>query len=334
MSERKLASIQIINDIIPIPGADAIECAKILGWHVVVKKNEFKVGDKVIYFEIDSLIPRNPWCEFLFKDVASQFSRLKTKKLRGQISQGLVIPLIDGITGNEGDDLTDIIGVKKWEPNIPAQLAGQVKGNFPTHLFHKTDCERIQNLLGLNEFKDKEVYAAIKYDGTSTTFYKHNEVVGVCSRNLELKPDDATVYWKMFKRYDIENKLNKLGRNIAIQCESYGPGIQKNRMGASEVSIAVFDIYDIDKQLYMGFDEMVTICKELDLPVVDVVYQGDFKWNSIDELLNFADEQKYGNGSIAEGVVIRPKALTYSNYLKGRLSVKVISNKYLIKNEE
>ena len=156
----------------------------------------------------------------------------------------------------------------------------------------------------------------------------------MCSRNLELKPDAETAYWKMFNKYDIENKLNKLGRNIAIQCETHGPGIQKNRMGASEVSIAVFDIYDIDKQLYVGYNEMVCICEILDIPMVSVIYRGPFKWNSVDELLALADEQKYGNGSQAEGIVIRPTEITYSEYLKGRLSVKAISNKYLIKNDE
>jgi len=331
---RKLASLQKILNIQPIPGADNIEVATVLGWNVVVRKNEFKVGDLVVYFEIDSLIPRNPWCEFLFKDIESKFSRLKTKKLRGQISQGLIIPIPEGISGSEGDDLTEILGVKKWELVIPAQLMGQVKGNFP-HFLRKTDVERIQSSPRLmDEFKDKDVYVAIKMDGTSTTFYRHNEVVGVCSRNLELKPDAETAYWKMFNKYDIENKLNKLGRNIAIQCETHGPGIQKNRMGASEVSIAVFDVYDIDKQLYVGYDEMISICKELDIPTVAIIYRGIFKWNSVDELLALADEQKYANGSISEGIVIRPTEITYSECLKGRLSVKAISNKYLLKNEE
>ena len=149
MSERKLASIRKIRGIGPIEGADAIELATIDGWQVVVKKNEFKVGDLVVYFEIDSWVPTEI-APFLSKGKEPRVyegvkgERLRTVTLRGALSQGLVIPITDelrteigfselhneGREPQEGDDVTQILGIKKWEPDIPACLAGQVKGYF------------------------------------------------------------------------------------------------------------------------------------------------------------------------------------------------------------
>lgn len=166
---RKLASIRKIAEIMPIPGADKIELVQVDGWSVVAKKGDFQVGDTCVYFEIDSFLPVRPEFEFLrngcyreHPDLGLGF-RLRTVKLRGQISQGLVLPISilnnfgsldnesawvneNGSYPNvEGQDLTDYIGVKKWESPIPAQLAGQVRGNFPSFI-PKTDQERVQNI--------------------------------------------------------------------------------------------------------------------------------------------------------------------------------------------
>lgn len=174
--ERKLASVQRINNIRPIEGADAIECVTVNGWDVVAKKGDFKVGDLCVYFEIDSFLPaEDPRYHFLSKQFTTWQGRLgarvKTIKLRGQISQGLVLPLKDfpevqidfdeeidnsaydpefGYDAQQlmiGFDVTKLLKIEKWEAPIPAQLAGKIKGNFP-HFLQKTDQERIQNLWG------------------------------------------------------------------------------------------------------------------------------------------------------------------------------------------
>lgn len=168
--ERKLATIRRIAAIDPIEGADRIVRATVDGWQLVTAKdNGFKVGDLVVYFEIDAFLPVRPEFEFLrekcfksTKNLGDGF-RLKTIKLRGQVSQGLILPLDDlfpkmgddyVITNmggtfvlHEGDDVTEFLGVQKWEKPIPAQLAGTVKGNFPSFI-PKTDQERVQNCLG------------------------------------------------------------------------------------------------------------------------------------------------------------------------------------------
>jgi RNA ligase (TIGR02306 family) len=172
---RKLASIRRIADTQPIEGADAIEVATIDGWKVVVKKDEFNVNDLVCYFEIDSWIPHE-LAPFLSKGHdpreynGVKGERLRTIKLRGQVSQGLLLPttvvedyinlacnsdggdipvdLSQRPTIEEGADLTAILGIQKWEAPIPAQLQGQAAGTFPTSLIPKTDQERIQNCFG------------------------------------------------------------------------------------------------------------------------------------------------------------------------------------------
>jgi hypothetical protein len=174
--ERKLATVRRIAAIDPIEGADKIVCVTVDGWKLVsAKENGFQVGDLVIYFEIDSFLPVREEFEWLrkssFKTVPGlgEGFRIKTIKLRGQVSQGLIVPLDDFLQKTEdgkyfytyefdgqpvtfviedaGVDLTEFLGVKKYEKPIPANMAGRTKGNFPSFI-RKTDEERIQNCWG------------------------------------------------------------------------------------------------------------------------------------------------------------------------------------------
>jgi RNA ligase (TIGR02306 family) len=123
--ERKLASIQVIRDIRPIEGADAIELAIINNWQVVVAKNVgHQIGDHVVYCEIDSFLPIQEEFEFLRKSSYKKMAdregfRLKTIKLRGQVSQGLILPMSVfgdfGWTAYEGLDVTERLGIIKYE---------------------------------------------------------------------------------------------------------------------------------------------------------------------------------------------------------------------------
>lgn len=171
---RKLATIRQISDIREIQGADAIELAIIDGWQTVVKKSEFKAGEMVVFCEIDSWIPHD-LAPFLSKGKEPREyqgikgERLRSAKIRGQLSQGLVLP-INGIEFSAiGDDVSDILGIVKWEREIPAQLRGQAKGNFPSFL-RKTDQERVQNLVReierIRESGEPEMFeVSIKLDG-------------------------------------------------------------------------------------------------------------------------------------------------------------------------
>jgi RNA ligase (TIGR02306 family) len=278
--KRKLASIRRIAEIRPIEGADSIELAIVDGWQCVVKKGEFKAGDLCVYFEIDSFLPIRPKFEFLRKSSYKKMGdkegfRLRTIKLKGQISQGLVMRPIDltepyllytttdsdkvnasepkRLTHNDlfiGTDVTEKFDVVKYEAPIPACMQGKIKGNFPSFI-RKTDLERVQNIWDKVKDDDQVYEVTIKLDGTSATYYMKDGKFGVCSRNLDLEEDENNVYWKMAKKYDIENILRSLGRNLAFQGEIIGEGIQDNHEGISGQEFYLFDVWDIDAHRYL-----------------------------------------------------------------------------------
>ncbi|MBP6640991.1 MAG: RNA ligase (ATP), partial [Bacteroidia bacterium] len=224
---RTLASIQRIKDLAPIPGADAIEKATVLGWQLVVKKGEFQIGDLAVYCEIDSLLPDRPEFEFL----KARGMRIRTIRLRGEISQGICFPLSVLPAGTEiaeGADVTDILEITKYEPPIPASLAGVMKGGFPSFI-PKTDETRVQVLQELlDKFTGTLCYVTEKLDGSSVTYYLKDDEFGVCSRNLELLESDENSLWKVARMLKVEEKLRALGGNHALQGEIVGEGIQGN----------------------------------------------------------------------------------------------------------
>ena len=228
--ERKLATIRIIDDIRPIEGADMIELVTVGGWNVVVAKEVgHKVGDHVVYCEIDSFLPIREEFEFLrkssYKKMGDQEGfRLKTIRLRGQVSQGLILPMSVfgdfGWTAYEGLDVTEKLGIVKYEPPIPAELSGKVKGSFPSFI-PKTDEERIQNLTKEYQewkYQSKHLfYVTEKLDGSSATYYFKDGEFGVCSRNLELLETEGNSFWKVARELDLENKMKSLGKNVSFQ---------------------------------------------------------------------------------------------------------------------
>lgn len=220
---RKLVTIQKVTATYPIKDADFIECCQILGWQCITKKDEVKVNDIVVYFEIDSFLPIEPHFAFLGKTTTfngMQGYRLRTMKLKKVLSQGLVLPISHfpieiqtQLSGKqEGDDITEILKVLKYDVAIqdfsqrPSLKAGKPRGSFPSFI-PKTDQERIQNLTSYFEtMKDEEFEETLKLDGSSMTCYKIKKEpsfwdkvkswfglktpsyhFGVCSRNLELK---------------------------------------------------------------------------------------------------------------------------------------------------
>lgn len=357
---RALASVRRIADLQPIEGADAIEVAVVDGWKVVVKKDEFKTGDLAVYMEIDSWVPTE-LAPFLSKGKEPREyngvkgERLRTVKLRGQVSQGLLLPLTciqidttwDAI---ESWDVTEILGIQKWEPVLPAQLQGQAAGLFPTDLIPKTDQERIQNCfrdierksrrntkekvwnaaLGVIEefpavypadFREPTYEVTMKLDGSSCTIFRWEGELRVCSRNLELKIND-------------ENKDNsfvamalKVGHRIpngvAVQGELMGPGIQGNREGFTETKFFVFDIYDIDNKFYIDSISRRVACNEYGMEMVPVIYDRAFAPESVEAGLALAEGPSI-NHKIREGLVWKCNS-------DPSFSFKTISNQFLLK---
>lgn len=335
--ERTLASAQVVSAIRPIDGADAIELAQVEGWQVVVKKGEFQPGDVGVFLEIDSVPPDTEPFRFLWKNAEPRPAnyRLRTCKLRGALSQGLLLtPKSLGIDAKPGDDLTEALGVVKWErPEVgPYGFASGLSGGLWPTFLPKTDETRIQNVLAcIDELRGLPYVATLKCDGTSATYAiaPDGEFL-VCSRN-QTKPKDADVYWKMAAKYGIEAKLRP-SSHVAIQAEIVGPGIQKNKLGLKEHELRVFDCLQHGRPA--GHDATEAWTKHWGLPMVDIVERGDDFQHSKESLLALAEGKYPGTTNEREGIVVRPLVERYSPRLKGRLSFKVISNRFLLKESD
>jgi RNA ligase (TIGR02306 family) len=330
--ERKLASIQKIADIQPIPNADAIEVVVINGWKVVTKKGEFKVGDLCVYCEIDSFLPILPKYEFLRKSSYKKMEnglegfRLRTIKLRGQVSQGLVLPvsvLPEGRTLFEGLDVTEVMAITKYEPPVPANLAGKVKGHFPSFLI-KTDEERVQNLTGVYPFdRSLRFYVSEKLDGSSATFYFKDGEFGVCSRNLELLETPDNTFWKVARQLKLEEILKTFDENICFQGELIGEGIQGNPYKIKGQTVRFFNAFNINQHRRLSFSEFYEIMNKFNLDTVPVLDENFTLPDTIDELLSFAEGKSLLNRETErEGLVIRSQDC--------EISFKVISNQFLL----
>lgn len=333
---RKLASIQEITAINPISGADSIEVANVLGWHVVVKKGQFEAGEPVVYVEVDSVLPEKPEFDFLRKCCFVDKNGFKgyivrTAKLRGQVSQGIVFPLsiIPGGKYDMGQDVTDLMGIVKYDPPIPATIGGLAKGPFPAFI-PKTDETRIQAVPGiLDRHGGAECYVTEKLDGSSMTAYMRDDEFGICSRNLELKPTDNNALWRTSARYDLKGAIEDMGGDLALQGELIGPGIQGNKYKLADTQFRVFNIYDIGKGRYLDFAESQ---RRLDGRVWGVPLVEDRL--VLDESVDGLVEMAKGKSALAdihrEGIVIRPLVETLDPEL-GRLSFKVINPDFLLK---
>lgn len=376
---RQLASIQTITALTPIEGADRIEAATILGWNCVVKKGEFNVGEHVVYFEIDSIIPEEILKKAGLWDEEKNKGRLgrkngdvlTTRKFKGSIAQGLVLPfqilLSPDIKITEGMDLTEILGIEKYEKYVEIdnangtpnrkrgwryKLTQKLKpaifflskyipyfekfigsgGPFP-HYITKTDQTRIQNLTPewhmLSEF-DYEITE--KMEGTSSTYFYNKGDYGMCSRNLRLSNNDEKHFGVIQKKYDIFKKLKKFKQNIAIQGEIIGPGIQGNYYNLSEVRLKIFDIYLIDEQRYALPFERYGLLKKIGFSSEDQVpllSMSEYapKGKTVQEILDMADKKSLINPKVDR------EGIVYKS-LKSQRSFKAISNSYLLKQKD
>jgi RNA ligase (TIGR02306 family) len=337
---RKLASIQRVRALEPIEGADAIEKATVLGWQLVVKKGEFRVGDLCIYVEIDSILPEKPEFEFL----RNKNFRIKTIRLRGQISQGICFPLIflpSDFEIIEDKDCTEVLEIIKYEIPIPAHLAGLMKGGFPSFI-PKTDETRIQVLQNvLDKYVGTECYITEKLDGSSATFYLKDGQFGVCSRNLELLDDEKNTFWKVAKELNLEEKLRSLSGNYALQGELVGEGIQGNKLNIKGQTVFFFNIFDIDEHEFVSFEILKGTLQKLDLSFVPVLSENYILENDIPKIIAMSNIRTTMNPKAwAEGIVIRPleetsdRAFTNELEFGGRISFKAINPEFLIKYGE
>lgn len=363
-TNRKLASLQIIKDVINHPNGDALDIVTVLGWKVVTKRDEYKPGDKTVFFEIDSVVP--PVAEFDF--LANKNYRVKTIKLRGHISQGLCVkpellaqsanfphftslrghPALDKINENdelvfiardvdgrcieatEGVDLTDCLGVQKYVQPIPLGLAGEVSGNFPSFI-PKTDELRVQsNPERFDGLANEPVVITEKLEGTSFTAYWHNGHFGVCSRSWELKPTEGNVYWNVAKRLNLDQLALD---GYAIQGEIIGPRIQGNIYKLTQCELYVYAVWSINTAKRLSHGEMRAFVANCGLQTVPMLVEQK-PGQILTDLAKDVDaivDMSYGTSVLnpnhqREGIVVKP----LYEIGQDRTSFKAINPQYLL----
>lgn len=345
---RKLASVQRVWKIEPIEGADRIELAHVLGWQCVVNKGQILPMDTAVYFEIDSFLPIRPEFEFMrassYKnsDIMGEGFRLKTMRFRGQLSQGLLLPLsmfpVIPADAEVGTDVTELLGVRKWEIEERATTGGTVIGTLPYDIPH-TDETRVQAMPELiQEFRGLEYYISTKMDGSSHSIGIDENGFHVTGHNYEYKDDGSSGFYKLVNERGYKTRLEAFAKEnglktLTIQGEYCGPGILKNRLKLVKPEWYVFTVRENGKRV--GLDRMLEVCRALGLDHVPIEERGEdlpAKYPTVDALLERADGD-YPRGGKKEGIVIRPTEPIFCPLISASLSMKVVSNKYLLKNE-
>lgn len=358
---RKLASIQRINDLIPIPGKDMIVQANVLGWSVIVRKADYHKDQLCVFIEPDAVLPERPEFEFL----RSKNFRIKTMKMAGVLSQGICFPLTilpDGRDYKEGDDVTELLGITQYAPDMDVEAEPveekkirwprflmrfkwfrrlvlpkkQKKGVFPDFL-SKTDETRIQNLPFMLARKDITFVGREKIDGQSGTFFlrrikrtfpwqKQKFDFGVCSRNRRLPHPDGSSYWEVAQRYHMEDVLKELIGDhewVAIQGECISPKVQGNKYKVNKADLYCFNlIYPTGKVPCMKAESIVWVHG---LKWVPLVY-GDYHMpDTVEDVLDAATGKSCLRDTLREGIVFR-------NY-EHNISFKAVSPEFLMKHD-
>lgn len=325
----KIASIERLISVEPHPNADRLDLVKVLGYQCVSERGLHKAGDLVVYIQPDSILPEDAeWAEGFRKYAPG---RIKCVKLRGEFSEGILVrfeqlksslpTIFDPHTFKaslleEGADVTELLGVRHYEPPAPNDLAA--KGSLPFNL-PKTDETRWENMvssLPIGEIVD----VTLKVDGQSWSAYYDidTDSFGVMGRTMEYKLECNNNYTAQVNRYNIQEKLTKYCKennvSLCIRGESYGNGIQthgNNPHGQLQKGLAIFSVYLIKEHRYARLGDKFyfeNVCKELNIPSVPIIEKNVVLTQ---ELIN-----KYStgidkiDGKPFEGVVINHAAYT------------------------
>lgn len=358
---RKLVTVRKITDIQPIDGADRIEEVWVDGWSVVCQKGIHTIGDTVLYFELDSFLPQSDArFESFMKFGTRTFDggvghRIKTVRLKGVYSQGVIMPLSEfpEITSAEEDtDYSEAIGIVKWEaPQERGEgmgYQGDKKGEFPWFI-RKSDQERIQNLYGklTQTHRDKEFVGTLKMDGSSITVgyvmgeRYDNKGFFYCSRNQELKIpevlsdpnyklEEQGKFFQGAVNSDLFSKSKELhelfGSYYAIQGELVGAGVQGNFEKFDTYQVFAYNIFDIEKQEYVDYQTFETMAEAVKLQIVPKVYGANkVLIHELKDILEWSNIGKVLNAAYIEGIVWKQ--------VNGDCQFKAINNFYLEKKK-
>lgn len=335
MTDRELVRLVTIDDVKPVENADALDVVTVGGWNVVSQKGLYKPLEEAWYFEVDSLLPiDNPAFEFLatrgIKEIdGKKYHRLKTIKLRGQISQGLLVPYTELNVPDKWEvNAQEYLGVLKFDDTVLSKNIGNgdTAGSFPTKYGQKTDAERVQNLKPFwDEIKADSWIATEKIDGCSLSVFRDEDAnFRVCSRNWEVKDGD-NLYWNTVRHY--MHVFEMLMPGEGIQAEIYGPGIQGNRLDVKEVRIGIFNF--LRNGVTIPRMQWPTHVYDYRVPSYHLTLP-----ETIEDTIALADGIKslINYNKLAEGIVWTNFFGNSPHYL-GRNCFKIISNNYLLKEK-
>jgi len=331
---RKLASVRRIDHVVPHKNADRLEVAILGGWPAIVPKGQYSAGDLVVFCEVDSLLPPHPAYDFLAGSSSYRqpdgtvVYRIKTIRMRGQLSQGLVLPL--SILGPlrdtpllEGQDVTGELGITKYE--LPGGGNGGTGTRFPSFI-PKTDEERIQNT-DMRSVAGRVFHVSEKLDGSScTVFSSEDGRVGVCSRNLELdEVPNNNRFWTAARASGAVSALQECTLQLAIQGEVVGPGIQGNPYDLNENRFFAFNVYDIRAQQYLPKQQFLDFCRSWGILTVPVF--GELTCpRTREDVLSLAEGKSLLNPGVER------EGLVWVNDDAFRLSFKSVSNSWLLES--
>jgi len=353
---RKLASIQVISELAPILGADMIERAQVLGWYLVVPKDHYQVGDRVVYCEVDSLLPEQQEFEFLRKGyfrpafvgldgtvLQRAGYRIRTVRLRGQVSQGICFPLSilpSSLSLTVGQDVTEVLGIIKHDPPLPACLNGKAIGHVP-HFIQKTDETRVQTLAHVvARYQGVSFRSTEKVDGSSCTIFAYEGETGICGRTLRFDPSDTSnTIVRLAREMALPDKLLEMSRESgtgwAVQGEVLGPGIQGNRYNLKEHTILAFNVLEIVNNIsaLVPTSEFFRRCNLLGISMVPF-FDEFCLTQGLNDLVEMSRGPSVLNPNVPrEGIVVRPVKPTQDPEI-GRLTFKVINPDFLLKYGE
>jgi len=315
----ELAYVGKVVDIQDIPDSDFISSATVIcgkggKWKGVVRNDMISWGDLCVVYLPDAVISStNPDSKFM------RGGRVRMARFRGAPSEVLIMPYKEGL--DIGTDLTQILGVTKYVKSVPSNMQGNVLGLFPSFI-PKTDELNYQRYGDLVDALDgKPYYITEKADGSSTTAFKLDGRFGLCSRNWELSYSATNGYWKVCDKYKVQQRLPD---GYAIQWETCGPGIQKNRMGFTEIDGLMFSAYNIKEHKYLDMAEMIDLSQKIGFPRVKLL---DFGAAFNKENVEILGEGKYlASGQEREGVVVRSQQNLIEDH--SPISFKVINLNY------
>jgi len=336
----KLASVEKVLEVNEHPNADRLELVKVLGWEVVVQKGLHKVGDLVCFITIDTIVPSILTFDFM----ENKKFRVKPIKLRKKVSNGLLLPLSEVKQAmrelksanlvsypsvmpngwlNEGADISNYLGIAKYEKPVPACLSGNTIGYRPSYI-KKTDEDNLRNDVDLfNQLMDGRIVVSIKVDGSSwSCFFDPNGKFHVCSRKMDIERNPNNTFWKIAIDLDLENKIKEICPDVCIQGELYGEGVNGNHLGIKGQKLAVFNLWHIKNGSYLDTPQFNRLTKLLDAPTVEFLKATDIPTSKdLDAFVELANKQYYPNERPAEGIVLRSS-------LDANVSGKIINENY------